>query len=258
MKPTGAPEFLVPDWPAPPNVSAIVTTRTGGVSQSPYHSLNLALHVGDERAAVIRNRQLLAEKLPQALQWQWLEQVHSNKVFRANSSQSAVTADGLITATPGIACCVLTADCLPVLFAATDGSEIAIAHAGWRGLASGIIANTVRAMSVPPEQLLVWLGPAIGPCHFEVGAEVRDGFQQAWAESISANEIARCFEPVPGTEKFMANLYTLARLQLNTLGVTRISGGGDCTFCAPEKFYSYRRSAQTGRLLSMIYLSPAS
>lgn len=258
MKPACAPEFLIPDWPAPSNVGALVTTRTGGVSLSPYQSLNLALHVGDNRDAVIRNRRLLADELPQTLQWQWLEQVHSDKVLRISSPHGEVTADGLITATPGIACCVLTADCLPVFFSAADGSEVAIAHAGWRGMASGIIANTVRAMSVPANQLLVWLGPAIGPCHFEVGAEVRDEFQQAWAESISAGVVARCFQSVPGTQKFMADLYALARLQLNALGVTRISGGVECTFCQQEKFYSYRRSGHTGRLLSMVYLRPAS
>lgn len=249
--------LITPAWPAPDNVVALITTRAGGVSKSPFQSLNLALHVGDDAAAVAMNRHLLASNQEQPLEWQWLEQVHGDRVVRVEKPQTAVAADGLITGTAGLACCVLTADCLSVFIAAADGSEVAVAHAGWRGMLAGIIANTVRAMSVPAEQLLVFLGPAIGPCHFEVGGEVRDAFLASWSDSIGANLIAACFQPAASTGKYLADLFQLAALQLAALGVRQVSGSGECTFCEQEKYYSFRRSGKTGRMLSMIYLKNA-
>lgn len=258
MSLVNAPAFLIPDWPVSPRVGSLVTYRAGGVSNAPYNSLNLALHVGDESKDVLQNRRLLAQHVDQALQWQWLDQVHSNKVHRISLVQEPIVGDGLITASPGIACCVLTADCLPVFFAARDGSEVAIAHAGWRGLASGIVANTLLGMSVPLDQIVVWLGPAIGPCHFEVGLDVKEIFHTEWVGSVPARALADCFQQVQGTQKFMADLFALTRLQLHSLGVREVFGGGVCTFCQPDKYYSFRRTNQTGRLLSMIYLKQES
>ena len=246
--------FFKPDWQVPVNIEAVVTTCIGGVSKAPYQSMNLALHVGDAELDVVTNRQLLAREFEANLQWQWLEQVHSANVVKVNRSFPNLVADGLITSTPGIACCVLTADCLSVFFAADDGSEIAVAHAGWRGLASGILLNTIRGMSVPASQLHVWLGPAIGACHFEVGAEVRDVFLAAYGKSVSADTIETCFHPIPNSSKYMADLPGLARMQLLAAGVANVSGGKECTYCLADKYYSYRRTPVTGRQLSMIYL----
>ncbi len=258
MSIVNAPEFLIPDWPVSNRVESLVTCRSGGVSSEPYHSLNLALHVGDKSEDVLQNRRLIAKRIDQQLQWQWLEQVHSNKAQRIEAVQEPVVGDALITASAGIGCCVLTADCLPVFFAAHDGSEVAIAHAGWRGLANGIVANTLSGMSVPADKIVVWLGPAIGPCHFEVGSEVKASFHSQWGDLVSARALADCFHQVQGSQKFMADLFALARLQLNSLGVRNVFGGGKCTFCQSDKFYSFRRANQTGRLLSMIYLKQGS
>lgn len=253
-----SPQYYNPQWPVPDNVVAAVTTRHGGVSKAPFDELNLALHVADEPEAVLRNRQLLANALSAAdahsetslLQWQWLEQVHGNRVVRVDSAQAPVTADGLITSTPGLACCVLTADCLSVFLAARDGSEVAVLHGGWRSLAADIIGNAVRQMVTPASDIVAWLGPAIGPCHFEVGGEVRDAFVSEFAGTDA------CFKPVAGTQKLMADLYELATMQLSLLGVSNVSGGGECTVCMADKYYSYRRSGVTGRQLSLIYVRP--
>lgn len=255
-----SPEFYQPRWQVPENVKALITTRCGGVSSPPFDSLNMALHVDDEPSAVLKNRHLLAHALthnpegdrdaPAVTNWQWLEQVHSNRVLRVTSPQPALVADGLITSEPGLACCVLTADCLSVFLAARDGTEIAVVHAGWRGLATGIVSQAVQQMSTPAPKLTAWLGPAIGPCHFEVGVEVRETF-------VSNNSAAAaCFSPVAGSQKFMANLYDLAILDLSLAGVEDVAGGGECTYCQKDKYYSYRRSGKTGRQLSMIYLQP--
>ena len=243
--------YFRPDWLAPDNVMALVTTRSGGVSAAPYASFNLAQHVGDVAQAVDANRHLLAAALQTPLQWQWLQQVHGTDVVRVNRAGDELIADGLITATPGIACCVLTADCLSVFFTASDGSEVAVAHAGWRGMVAGILANTVRGMSVAPENLLVWLGPAIGPCHFEVGEDVREAFL-----AVSSHN-ADCFQPTSRQGKYMADLFGLARRQLRDLGVQHIAGGGECTCCESDKYFSYRSEGTTGRQLSLIYLQGA-
>lgn len=249
------PEFIVPKWSVPDRVVARVTTRIGGISAAPYDSLNLAHHVDDERASVDANRLAVANALDPSLGWQWLDQVHGTAVTRVTTPGPTVTADALVTATPGVACCVLTADCLSVFLADRAGTEVAVAHAGWRGLAAGVLENTVRSMSVTPEQLVAWLGPAIGPCHFEVGLEVRDAFRLAAGEDGTA-AVDGCFVPLASSGKLLADLFGLARLRLSALGVNTVGGGQICTYCEPDKYYSFRRDARTGRLLSMIYLKP--
>lgn len=239
-------DWLTPDWPAPANVRACVTTRSGGVSVEPFDTFNLGDHVGDDPAAVAANRQHLFEVL--GCHPAWLSQVHGICVVEADPTQVA-EADGNWTATSGIACAAMTADCLPALFCDRAGTRVAAAHAGWRGLAGGVLEATVRALDVAPEELLVWLGPAIGPQAFEVGAEVREAFIERHAEADCA------FVPGLAPGKFMADLYQLARIRLAAVGVTAVSGGGLCTYSDP-RFYSYRRSTRTGRFVSLVWLQP--
>lgn len=243
--------FSTPAWQVPGHVKALVTTRAGGVSEAPYAAMNLALHVGDAPAAVNTNRQLLAQQLHPALRWQWLEQVHGSTVVRVDNAGSPQVADGIITATAGLACCVLTADCLSVFVTDANGTEVGLAHAGWRGLLGGVVENLIGGMTAPATELHVWLGPAIGPCHFEVGAEVRDAF-------VTASDVYRSsFHAIPGQLKFLADLFGLARQKLVALGVAQVTGGEECTYCLHDKYYSYRRQNPTGRQLSLIYLEPA-
>lgn len=239
-------DWLTPDWPAPRNVRACVTTRSGGVSASPFDTFNLGDHVGDDALAVASNRSRLVEAL--GCQPAWLRQVHGIVVAPADSAQ-VIEADGNWTTTPGIACTAMTADCLPALFCDRAGTRVAAAHAGWRGLAGGVLEAAVQALDVAPDELLVWLGPAIGPAAFEVGAEVREAFVRQHAEAQAA------FGPSVNAGKFMADIYQLARIRLAAAGVTAVSGGGLCTYSDP-RFYSYRRSARTGRLASMVWLQP--
>ena len=238
-------DWLLPDWPAPANVRACVTTCAGGVSPAPFASLNLGDHVGDDPAAVAANRHLLVDRLD--CHPAWLQQVHSPDVVQADSSR-VLTADASWTATPGTACSVLTADCLPALFCDRAGTRVAAAHAGWRGLAGGVLENTVAALAVAPSELLVWLGPAIGPESFEVGPEVREAFVSQHAEAD------RAFRPSANAGKFMADLYALARIRLAAIGVTAVYGGGLDTFTDP-RFFSYRRASRTGRFASLIWLA---
>ncbi|GIZ11449.1 peptidoglycan editing factor PgeF [Pseudomonas sp. NCCP-436] len=239
-------DWLIPDWPAPANVRACVTTRSGGVSVAPFDTFNLGDHVGDDPAAVVANRGHLLEVF--GCRPAWLRQVHGICVVEANPAQVA-EADGNWTATPGVACTAMTADCLPALFCDRAGTRVAAAHAGWRGLAGGVLEATVRALDVAPEELLVWLGPAIGPQAFEVGAEVREAF-------VGRHADAKCaFVPGIAPGKFMADIYQLARIRLAAVGVTAVSGGGLCTYGDP-RFYSYRRSARTGRFVSLVWLQP--
>nr|WP_313402739.1 peptidoglycan editing factor PgeF [Pseudomonas sp.] len=239
-----AHDWLTPDWPAPANVRACVTTRSGGVSVAPFDTFNLGDHVDDDPAAVASNRAHLVDML--GCQPAWLRQVHGILVAEADPAV-VIEADGNWTATPGIACTAMTADCLPALFCDRAGTRVAAAHAGWRGLAGGVLEATVKALGVAPQELLVWLGPAIGPSAFEVGAEVREAFVQQHAEAASA------FVPSVNAGKFMADIYQLARIRLAAIGVTSVSGGGLCTYSDP-RFYSYRRSARTGRFASLIWL----
>lgn len=239
-----AHDWLTLDWPAPANVRACVTTRGGGVSAAPFDTFNLGDHVDDDPAAVASNRAHLVDML--GCQPAWLRQVHGIVVAEADPAV-VVEADGNWTATPGIACTAMTADCLPALFCDRAGSRVAAAHAGWRGLAGGVLEATVRELDVAPQELLVWLGPAIGPAAFEVGGEVRDAFVMQHAEAANA------FLPSVNAGKFMADIYQLARIRLAAIGVTAVSGGGFCTYSDP-RFYSYRRSPRTGRFASLIWL----
>lgn len=243
----GLSDWLIPDWPAPAHVRARVTTRAGGVSRPPFDTCNLGDHVDDQPAAVAENRRRLREAL--GIEPAWLRQVHSADVVQA-VPRDVAEADASWSRTPGIACTVLTADCLPVLFCDRDGTRVAAAHAGWRGLAGGVLEATVEALALPGEQLLAWLGPAIGPAAFEVGPEVREAFVATHAEAAVA------FVPSIHPGRYMADLYRLARIRLAACGVTAVYGGGFCTFGDP-RFYSYRRSRSTGRFASLVWLQVA-
>jgi YfiH family protein len=275
------PDWILPAWPAPANVRAVMTTRAGGVSQAPYDSFNPASHVGDDPNAVAENRRLLRESLP--AEPLWLNQVHGTRVFEVflpplqrgaggdftgvdggDVAKSPLTllckggevtpeADASLTRQPGQVCAVLTADCLPVLFCDAAGTVVATAHAGWRGLASGVLEETVRAMNVDPGRILVWLGAAIGPNSFEVGPEVRETF-------VAQHPMAGiAFRPaLPGTldeapRKWLADIYMLARIRLAAIGVERVYGGDDCTFKDTRRYFSYRREGRTGRMASLIW-----
>ncbi|MHC8296246.1 peptidoglycan editing factor PgeF [Pseudomonas sp. LB3P58] len=237
-------DWLIPDWPAPAGVKACVTTRAGGVSLAPFDSLNLGDHVDDSPEAVAENRRRLTDHF--SIEPAWLKQVHGIAVAHADPSLTA-TADASWTATPGIACTAMTADCLPALFCDRAGTRVAAAHAGWRGLAAGVLEATLDTLAVPPEEVLVWLGPAIGPQAFEVGPEVRETFVEQLPEA------AKAFVPSQNAGKFMADIYELARLRLAARGVTAVYGGGFCTVTDP-RFFSYRRSPRTGRFASLIWL----
>ncbi|AZD04552.1 peptidoglycan editing factor PgeF [Pseudomonas chlororaphis] len=237
-------DWLIPDWPAPAGVKACVTTRAGGVSLAPFDSLNLGDHVDDNPEAVAENRRRLTDRF--SIKPAWLKQVHGIDVVEADPSVVA-TADASWTATPGIACSAMTADCLPALFCDRAGTRVAAAHAGWRGLAAGVLEATLDSLKVAPEDVLVWLGPAIGPQAFEVGPEVRDAF----VRHLPQTEQAFVASHNPG--KLMADIYMLARLRLAACGVTAVYGGGFCTVSDP-RFYSYRRSPRTGRFASLIWL----
>ena len=237
-------DWIIPDWPAPEHVRACVTTRAGGESPAPFDAFNLGDHVGDDAAAVMANRSRLQAAL--GCQPAWLSQVHSTVTVKAAPDQCP-SADASWTDAPGIACTVLTADCLPVLFCNLDGSRVAAAHAGWRGLSNGMLESTVAALQTPGEQLLAWLGPAIGPHAFEVGPEVREAFVAQHPQAVGA------FQPSRNSGRHLADLYQLARIRLAACGVTAVYGGGFCAFTDP-RFYSYRRAARTGRFASLIWI----
>lgn len=236
--------WLTPDWPAPARVRACVTTRSGGVSQAPFDSLNLGAHVDDDPRAVEENRRRLTERLE--CRPSWLDQVHGVTVVEADPSR-VLRADASWSAMPGVACTIMTADCLPALFCDRSGTRVAAAHAGWRGLAAGVLEATLDSLDTPCAEVLVWLGPAIGPQRFEVGPEVREAF----VTQLPAAEQA--FVPSANAGRFMADIYQLARLRLAACGVTAVYGGGYCTVSDP-RFFSYRRSPRTGRFASLIWL----
>lgn len=235
---------------AVPGVKAFTTLRGQGRSVGPYAGLNVGAHVGDKPSSVAANRQYLYSALPDKTKPVWLEQVHGTRVVAAHAPASLI-ADGAWTDRTGVACAVMTADCLPVVFAAADASCVAVAHAGWRGLAAGILASTVNALPVPAQRLHVWLGPAIGPAAFEVGVEVQAAFIDALGASAAA-----CFRPVEGGDKWLCDLYALARLSLLQLGCARVTGGEYCTLTEDNDFYSYRRDGITGRMATLVYLQP--
>lgn len=242
---SGIKHWLTPDWPAPANVHAATTLRSGGISCGAYTSLNPAMHVGDDVGVVKQNRQTIKESLGLPGDPVWLDQIHSNRAVPAVTTESLQQADASYTAESGVVCAVLTADCLPLLVCAVDGSWVAAIHAGWRGLLAGVIGNTVSAMQ--NSDLLVWLGPAIGPDCFEVGAEVRDAFLQKSAAFSTA------FKP-QNNGKWLADIYQLARIDLAMMGLNiKVYGGGFCTVTEQERFYSYRRDKQTGRMATLIW-----
>jgi len=238
-------EVIRPDWDAPANVHGFTTTRNGGFSQGPWRSLNLGRSCGDNPEHVAQNRGLLSGMLPD--EPRWISQVHgTTAVSWDQANESGVTADAIFSHRPRQVCAVLTADCLPVLFCDRAGTRVAAAHAGWRGLAAGILENTVNAMDCKPAELIAWLGPAIGPGAFEVGKDVFETFVNLNAENIVAFK--------PHHDRWLADLYQLARLALARVGVSEVSGGADCTCSDAGNFFSYRRERITGRMASLIWL----
>ena len=246
--PEGVP-ILTPEWPAPPAVHAAFTLRSGGVSAAPFDSLNLGAHVGDEAAAVAENRRRVRARLSLPEEPAWLEQVHGVEVVDLDAAAPAAAmpaADAVVSRGAGRVCVVQVADCLPVLLAARDGSAVAAAHAGWRGLAAGVLEATVKRLAVEPRELLAWLGPAIGAAHFEVGAEVRQAFlaqDAAAADAFAANTRGR----------WQCDLAGLARRRLTGLGIGAVFGGKWCTHGEASRFFSYRRDGRCGRMAALIW-----
>ncbi len=240
--------LIFPDWPQPKKVASCSTTRLGGVSLPPFDSLNLGDHVDDSPEAVSENRHRLISlaQLPQ--QPLWLEQVHGTTVLRLNDGLiESNQADAVYTNKIGQVCAVMTADCLPVLFCNKDGSEVAAAHAGWRGLCNGVLENTVAQFSCPSNEIIAWLGPAIGAEKFEVGVEVKEAFVN------QSNELIAAF--TASNDKYLADIYSLARLKLQAVGLSSIYGGTYCTVTDKNRFFSYRREGKTGRMASLIWIN---
>ncbi|MBS0910481.1 purine nucleoside phosphorylase YfiH [Tatumella sp. JGM118] len=239
--------LIIPEWPAPANVRACSTTRIGGVSQPPYDSLNLGAHVADDPAHVRQNRHLLCDLAGLPAMPLWLNQVHGTDVVTLPQARGGgPQADACYTRAEGQVCAVMTADCLPVIFCSRDGREVAAAHAGWRGLCGGVLESTLATFRSPPEDILVWLGPAIGPQAFEVGPEVRDTF--------IAHDPAAAEAFIPVEQKYLADLWMLARQRLSRAGVIAVYGGGRCTYSEPGAFFSYRRESVTGRMATLVWL----
>lgn len=241
-------EVIRPDWPAPERICALSTTRAGGVSEDCYASLNLAMHVEDNDESVRQNRQRLRQQLALPSEPLWLEQVHGQTVVDAGIDVSSPpVADASYSFIPNRVCVVMTADCLPLLICNRNGDRVAAAHAGWRGLADGVVEATCASLQQPADQLMVWLGPAIGATAFEVGEEVREVF----VRDLQSTEAA--FSPTrPG--HYLADIYQLARLRLSRIGIDDVYGGDYCTWTDADHFYSYRRDGKTGRQASMIWI----
>lgn len=238
-------DFFRPDWTVPANVCALQTLRTGGCSPAPWASLNLGDHVGDDPQRVATNRAELVSHLP--AEPCWLRQVHGTQTVDAAQAAKNSEADAAFARQSGVVCAVMTADCLPVLFCDRAGTVVAAAHAGWRGLCAGVLEQTIAAMQVAPQDILVWLGPAIGPENFEVGDEVRAAFI---AQDLACS--AAFIEHGPG--KWLADLYALARRRLKLAGIDAVSGGGMCTVDDADRYFSYRRDGVTGRMATLIWL----
>jgi len=239
-------EFIAADWPAPGNIVAGTTQRIGGVSQGSYTDFNLGAYVADEPDAVAANRLRLKNLLDLPGDPAWLRQVHGVNVVAAPLGDAEPEADASIAVMPGTVCAVLTADCLPVLFATRDGSAVAAAHAGWRGLCAGVLEATVSAFTCDPGNLYAWLGPAISQAAFEVGNEVREQF-------LRNDPVAEGAFETNSAGRWQADLYQLARQRLGRAGVTGVFGGNRCTFTEKDTFFSYRRDGQCGRMASLIY-----
>jgi polyphenol oxidase len=253
--------LITPDWAAPANVRAVMTTRRGGVSVAPWDSLNLGVHVGDSQGSVLQNRRRVREEGRLPSEPVWLEQVHGTSVVVLDETHAASAAEGkrpradaAVTSREGVVCSIQVADCMPVLLAARDGSVVGAAHAGWRGLAGGVLEAAVQSMGKPPGELVAWLGPAIGPANFEVGDDVLDAFLRSAAPADrAATEGAFTRKSI---SKWLCDLYALARLRLAVLGVTHVKGGGRCTVAEKDEFFSFRRDGQTGRMAALIWLQP--
>jgi len=239
-------ELLRPDWPAPKGVHAASTLRMGGISQAPFAALNLGSHVGDDLHAVQENRLRLQQQLQLPQPPQWLNQIHTTEIIKAPERviRAAPDADAIWSDSANRVCAVLTADCLPLLYCSTDGRYIAAAHAGWRGLATGIVERTLETLSVKADQVMVWLGPAIGAQAFQVGSEVVEVFVQQNAEDEMAFRA--------DGDRWLMDIYQLAKNRLRRAGVQQIYGGEHCTF-SDERFFSYRRENQTGRMATLIW-----
>ena len=237
---------IMPEWPAPPGVRAFSTTRAGGLSKGPWSGFNLGLHCGDKEQNVKKNRARLNRALPAAPQW--LRQVHGTKVVRhPGLPADEAEGDALVSFRPGEGCAVLTADCLPVIFCNRSGDRVGIAHAGWRGLATGVLQATVNRLDEDPAELLAWLGPAIGPAAFEVGSDVADAFPE---------EFPAGFRSRGG--RWLLDIYSMAKQKLAVAGVRSVFGGGFCTVTDSERFFSYRRDGVTGRMASLVWLEKSS
>ena len=241
------PDWIIPEWPVPRSVRALSTTRSGGVSAGRWESLNLGDHVEDNPAAVAANRRILVREAGLPSKPLWLRQVHGCTVADPAADRQGCEADAAMSDSPGQVCAVMTADCLPVLFANASGTRVAAAHAGWRGLAGGVLEQTLDRFAEAPGEIIAWLGPAIGPQAFEVGDEVHDAFVSIHAESSHAFTQSR-----PG--HWFADIYSLARTRLAAAGVTQVHGGGFCTFSNSERFFSYRRDGVTGRMATLIWM----
>lgn len=246
----GPLRLIQPDWPAPPQVRAAATTRAGGLSSGPWAGLNLGDHVGDDPVAVAANRALLTRALALPAEPYWLRQVHGTRIVTAEATCQAPEADGSLASAPGQVCAILTADCLPVLLCDAAGRHVAAVHAGWRGLAAGILEQAVTALrAAGASELIAWLGPAISGPAYEVGADVHQAFLAAHPAAAST------FTPTrPG--HWQLDLYAAARQRLAGLGLTSIHGGNRCTLREPADFYSHRRDAVTGRQATLIWLQP--
>jgi len=240
--------YICPDWPAPDHIKAYTSTRVNGHSKAPFDSFNLALHVQDDPKTVGKNRQQLVTELALPHEPIWLEQVHGTAVISINSSlKGALTADAAVAHEPNRVCTVLTADCLPVLLCDVDGKAVAAIHAGWRGLLAGVIDATVEALSIPPENILAWLGPAIGPEAFEINEEIRYLYIDRDKNNVSAFH--------KRNNSWYGDLYELARINLSRFDITRVSGGNLCTYHDKQQFFSYRRAkGPTGRMATMIWI----
>lgn len=239
--------FVFPDWPAPASVHAAFTLRAGGVSASPYDSLNVGAHVGDVPDAVAENRRRVREQLRLPGEPVWLQQVHGIEVVELKSFATGSSADAAVTRERGRVCVIQVADCMPVLFAARDGSAVGAAHAGWRGLAGGVLEATVRKLGVPSANLMAWMGPTIGQRHFEVGGEVRNAF-------LSADPGADVGFELNPRGRWQCDLYALAKRRLGALGIGSVHGGGWCTYADSSRFFSYRRDGQCGRMAALVWM----
>lgn len=245
-------DWIVPDWPAPKNVNTLFTTRNSGVSSGKndaYATLNLGSHVNDSLSDVQKNRAILSQYLPATPKW--LEQVHGATIHCLDNEPTSLQGDAALSRTAGTVCAVMVADCLPVFLCDKAGTTVAVVHAGWRGLAAGIIEKTVAEMGQDQAEIMAWLGPAIGPDCFEVGEDVRDVFVN------HNNQSSAAFVPQQGesSDKWRADIFQLARLRLLNAGVSAVFGGGVCTYSDPSRFFSYRRDGETGRMAALIWLN---